>query len=134
MTDEPIIDKLERLEREATPGEWEALKGVGSHLLLRVVTPNMPGNTQVYLGSMTSYADAELAALAPALLSQLREALDVIVTAEGYTEYLQAEGTLSPWKRRSEALHPTWVEAVSKVTRSLDAEADAEALRWGTGG
>ena len=59
-----------------------------------------------------------------------QEALDVIVTAEGYTEYLQAEGTLSPWKRRS-------IEQILRekrvALRSLDAEADAEALRWGTG-
>ena len=41
------------------------------------------------------------------------------------------EGTLSPWKRRS-------IEQILRekrvALRSLDAEADAEALRWGTGG
>ena len=40
----------------------------------------------------------------------------------------------APWKVRMATAREARVSSRSEVTRSLDAEADAEALRWGTGG
>ena len=77
MTDEPIIDKLERLEREATEGPWgfcDTSDRRGHEGEFRAPGPL---NGFMLVGPWTNPADAALIVAMrnalPALLSQLRE-------------------------------------------------------------
>ena len=83
MTQEPIIDKLGRLEREATPGEWSWTLDT-PHYRERICKQALIGGNGFVLHAdeSLSAADAELIALAPSLLSQLREAQERAERAE----------------------------------------------------
>ena len=83
VTDEPMVERLERLEREATPGPWK-VEDYGEDEWFMFAFGAGPAlisyNPKDSAAFVRSQADAELIALAPALLSQLREQREEIAT------------------------------------------------------
>ena len=107
MTDEPIIDKLERLERGATPGPWhftDTSDRRGHKGELRQVGPQ---NGFALVGPWTNDADLPLIVAMrnaiPSLLSQLREQREAL------------ESIANPYVLDAEA--QTWI-----AQHALDAE------------
>ena len=141
MTDEPMVERLERLEREATPGPWR-WEGLGDHgFPQRVYGRNADPSDGTYpLVVMESYwgdadtppPDTELIVAMrnafPALLSQLREQEEREQLAVD-TAYDAGRTSMETWAveccARADAAERTVREQREVIEAAKDAVTDA---------
>ena len=116
--DEPIIDKLERLEREATPGPWK----ISDKTPVVVVIPGGGANGNDWqFDAGDRYPDVHNASLIvasrnalPALLSQLREQRERAAEVEPLRRYLAREQERLTAAERTIREQREFIEAASK--------------------